>query len=183
MWAKPDAKCMCRTTCKKTQKCVTRQQRMGYQSRISAWPDGKVLRPRKHHDRTQRRRRRRSRILGGGGGVCVCVRVKPTWGKIDVEFSGQKPKIKLRNYVNNTHHSRVKSDKTIVGCTVRECGPGPPSLLYNGYRVFPGGRKQPGHDTDPSPPSSAKVWKQSRAIPLLYLGAFMACKKGETYLQ
>jgi hypothetical protein len=34
---------------------------------------------------------------------------------------------------------------------------GPPSLLYNGYRVFPGGRKRPGRDADPSPPSSAKV--------------------------
>jgi len=29
--------------CKKTQKCVTRQQRMGEQSRISVWPDGNVL--------------------------------------------------------------------------------------------------------------------------------------------
>jgi hypothetical protein len=34
---------MCRTKCLKTQKCVTHQQRMGEQSRISAWPDGKVL--------------------------------------------------------------------------------------------------------------------------------------------
>jgi hypothetical protein len=34
---------------------------------------------------------------------------------------------------------------------------GPPSLLYNGYGVFPGGRKRPGHDADPSPPSSAEV--------------------------
>jgi len=31
----------------------------------------------------------------------------------------------------------------------------PPSLLYNGYRVFPGGKERPGHDADPSPPSSA----------------------------
>jgi hypothetical protein len=59
---------------------------------------------------------------------------------------------------------------------------GPPSLLYNGYRVFPGGSKRPGRDADPSPCSSAKVWKQSRAIPLLSLRAFVACKKGETYL-
>jgi hypothetical protein len=28
---------------------------------------------------------------------------------------------------------------------------GPPSLLYNGYRVFPGGRKRPRGDADPSP--------------------------------
>jgi hypothetical protein len=26
---------------------------------------------------------------------------------------------------------------------------GPPSLLYNGYRLFPGGRKRPGRDADP----------------------------------
>jgi hypothetical protein len=34
---------------------------------------------------------------------------------------------------------------------------GPPSLLYSGHRVFPGGRKRPGRDADPSPPSSAEV--------------------------
>jgi hypothetical protein len=34
---------------------------------------------------------------------------------------------------------------------------GPPSLLYNGYRVFLGGIKRPGRDADPSPPSSAEV--------------------------
>jgi len=32
---------------------------------------------------------------------------------------------------------------------------GPPSLLYNGYRVFPGGKERPGREADPSPPSSA----------------------------
>ena len=31
----------------------------------------------------------------------------------------------------------------------------PPSLLYNGYRVFPWDKERPGRDTDPSPPSSA----------------------------
>jgi len=34
---------------------------------------------------------------------------------------------------------------------------GPPSLLYNGYRVFPGGKVLPGRDADPSPTSSAEV--------------------------
>jgi hypothetical protein len=29
---------------------------------------------------------------------------------------------------------------------------GPPGLLYNGYRVFPGGRMRPGHDADPLTP-------------------------------
>ena len=31
---------------------------------------------------------------------------------------------------------------------------GPPNLLYNGYRVFLGGKERPGSDADPSPPSS-----------------------------
>ena len=34
---------------------------------------------------------------------------------------------------------------------------GPPSLLYNGYRVFPGGKVLPGCAADHSPPSSAVV--------------------------
>jgi hypothetical protein len=34
---------------------------------------------------------------------------------------------------------------------------GPPSLMYNGYRVFSGGRKRPGRDADSSPSSSAEV--------------------------
>jgi hypothetical protein len=37
---------------------------------------------------------------------------------------------------------------------------GPPSLLYNGYRVFPGGKGRPGRDADPKPPSSAVVMKE-----------------------
>ena len=35
----------------------------------------------------------------------------------------------------------------------------PPKLLYNGYRVFPGGKERPGRDADPSPSSSAVVMK------------------------
>jgi hypothetical protein len=45
-------------------------------------------------------------------------------------------------------------------------------LLYNEYRVFPGGKVRPGRDTDPSPPSSAEV--KNRAIPVLSLRAFVA---------
>jgi len=45
-----------------------------------------------------------------------------------------------------------------------------PSVLYNGYRVFPGGKERPGRDADPSPPSGAVV-KKGRAIPLLPLWA------------
>ena len=36
---------------------------------------------------------------------------------------------------------------------------GPPSLLYNGYWVSPGGKNRPGRDADPSPPSSDVVKK------------------------
>ena len=36
---------------------------------------------------------------------------------------------------------------------------GPSSLLYNGYRLFHGGKKRPGRNADPSPPSSGVVMK------------------------
>ena len=44
-------------------------------------------------------------------------------------------------------------------CTDRPWGP--PSLLYNGYRVFPGDEEWPWHDADPSPPSSTVTKGQS----------------------
>ena len=37
---------------------------------------------------------------------------------------------------------------------------GPPSLLYNGYRVFPGGKVRPGRAAEHSPPSSAAVMEE-----------------------
>ena len=37
---------------------------------------------------------------------------------------------------------------------------GPPSLLYNGYRVFPGGKVRTGRAADHSPPSSAAVMEE-----------------------
>ena len=36
---------------------------------------------------------------------------------------------------------------------------GPPSLLYNGYWVFPEGKEWPGRNANPSPPSSAVIMK------------------------
>ena len=47
---------------------------------------------------------------------------------------------------------------------------GPASLLYNGYRFFPGGKERPGRDADPSPLLMPWSWK-GRAIPLLSLWA------------
>jgi hypothetical protein len=41
---------------------------------------------------------------------------------------------------------------------------------------------RPGRDADPSLSSSAEVLKQSEAIALLSLRAFVACEKDETYL-
>jgi len=37
---------------------------------------------------------------------------------------------------------------------------GPPSLLYNGDRIFLGGKVRPGHAADHSPPSSAEVLEE-----------------------
>jgi len=43
---------------------------------------------------------------------------------------------------------------------------GPPSVPYNGYQIFPGGKERPGRDADPS--SLLVPWsRKSRAIPLL----------------
>jgi hypothetical protein len=36
----------------------------------------------------------------------------------------------------------------------------PPSFLYNGYRVFPGGKVRPGRAADHSPPSSVAVTEE-----------------------
>ena len=65
---------------------------------------------------------------------------------------------------------------------------GPPNLLYNGYRLFPGGEKRPRSNAEPSPPSSAVVMKEqsytstppvSRTActepQCLYKGAFYLC--------
>ena len=47
---------------------------------------------------------------------------------------------------------------------------GPPSLMYNGYRVFPGGKKWPGREADPHPLLVPWSWNAT-AIPLLPLWA------------
>ena len=50
-------------------------------------------------------------------------------------------------------------DRIQVGAEIFRTCPyrpwGPHSLLYNGYRVFPGGKERPRRDADPSPTSSA----------------------------
>jgi len=47
---------------------------------------------------------------------------------------------------------------------------GPPSLLYNGYRVFPVGKERPGRDADPSPSFSAVVKKEYTYTPTPRMG-------------
>ena len=37
---------------------------------------------------------------------------------------------------------------------------GPPNLLYNGYRLFPGGKVRPGRAADRSPPFSAAIMEE-----------------------
>jgi hypothetical protein len=56
---------------------------------------------------------------------------------------------------------------------------GPPSLLYNGYRVFPGGGGGRGMELTSTPHLVPKVLEKGRAIPLLTLRACVANKKGE----
>ena len=57
-----------------------------------------------------------------------------------------------------------------IFCTCPDRPKGPPSLLYNGYRVFPGGKERPVRDADPS--VLLVPWsRKSRTIPLLPLWA------------
>ena len=60
---------------------------------------------------------------------------------------------------------------------------GPPSLLWNGCRIFPGGTCGRGVGLTLHPHLVCRGPRKSRAIPLFTLTAFVACKKGETYLQ
>jgi len=52
-------------------------------------------------------------------------------------------------------HFQLSNSTSVLFSTCRDRPWGPPNLLYNGYRVFPGRKERPGRDTDPSPPSSA----------------------------
>jgi len=60
---------------------------------------------------------------------------------------------------------------------------GPPSLLYNGHRIFTGGRGGRGVGLTPHPHLVPKVLEKSRAIPLLILRACVANKKSENHHQ
>jgi len=73
-------------------------------------------------------------------------------------------------------------DKISVGTRFSACPDRPwgrPSLLYNSYRVFHGGRCGPGLRLNPTPHLVPMVLEKSRAIPLLTLRACVAYKKGE----
>jgi len=64
----------------------------------------------------------------------------------------------------------INSDGNEIFRTCPDRPWGPPSLLYNGYRVFHGGKERPGRDADPSP--LLLPWsRKSRAIPLFPLWA------------
>jgi hypothetical protein len=54
----------------------------------------------------------------------------------------------------------IESGGTEIFLTCPDRPWGPPSLLYNGCRVFPGGRKRPGRDADLSIDSSAEVYNR-----------------------
>ena len=56
---------------------------------------------------------------------------------------------------------------------------GQPSLLYNGYRVFPGGRDGRGVGLTPHSYLECRCPRKSGAIPLLTLRAFVVYETGE----
>ena len=111
------------------------------------------------------------------------------WGPPSLLYNGYRAP-------NSVWAGITQSVRLCTGWTVRRSNPGgvetfracpdwpwdPPSLLNNGYRVFPGGKEQPERDADPSP--LLVPWsRKGRAIPLLPLWAvrpvqsFSACTR------
>jgi len=103
------------------------------------------------------------------------------WGPSNHLYNGYWlpfPQVKQPGHIFTTHSHKTPWARTVqsaqriaTGWTDQGLNPvggeifhtcadrpwGPPSLLYNGYRVFPGCKEWPGCDADPSPPSSATV--------------------------
>jgi hypothetical protein len=53
---------------------------------------------------------------------------------------------------------------------------GPLSLLYNGYWIFPGGKKRPGHNADPSHPSSVVGHERVELYLFSFYGPYGLCR-------
>jgi hypothetical protein len=103
-------------------------------------------------------------------------------------------------FQNSTHsHSRWPGSSdgiaTVQGsnpsggeifCTCLGWPWGPPSLLYNGYQVFPRGRKWSGYDADPSPPSwfLKRVKCTYLSFPLVgFLLSSLQCKSSSLHIK
>jgi hypothetical protein len=105
----------------------------------------------------------RNFVIGFKKSQCNCVtKISP------LLFKGEMFDVYCDNPVDRVAHSvqRLATVWTVQGSNpgggeiFRTCPDrswGPPSLQCIGYRVFPGGRKRPERDFDPSPPSSAQV--------------------------
>jgi len=75
---------------------------------------------------------------------------------------------------------RVRSSNPVGGEFFRTCQDqcwGPPSLLYDGYRVCVPGQKRLGRSVDHPPPSNAEVKERVELCVYLSLGIHAACSK------
>jgi len=106
----------------------------------------------------------------------VPAQIPVSFMECNVRMYGDETKSNEITFRNKVKANRIRRSGSSVGkatelpgWTVRGSNPGgeeifrtcpdrpwgPPSLLYNGYRVFPGGKERPGRDSEPSLPSSA----------------------------
>jgi hypothetical protein len=88
------------------------------------------------------------------------------------------------NSINSTLQAGRSGDRILVGARFYARSDrlwGPPSLLYNGYRLFPRGKVRPGRAADHSPLLVPRSWK-SRAIDLPNLWATTRPVTGLFYL-
>ena len=89
-----------------------------------------------------------------------------------------------RRYSESLRAGRSGDRIPVGGDIFRTCPDrpwGPPNLLYNGYRVFPGGKERPGVTLTPHPFLVPWPWKR-RAIPLPTLCATTGPVTGTLYL-
>ena len=109
-----------------------------------------------------------AKVRNKGSTSEICVKVAIKWGFVRESGPGSAVGITTALRAGRSGNRIPVGGEIFCTCPYQPWGP--PSLLYNGCRVFPRGKERPGRDADPSP--LLVPWsRKGRAIPLLPLWA------------